>query len=218
MIVQAMILIVLFTGFLVNYEFEQKTSLVAYSTKRGRKLVWDKLVVSLFTSILATLLILGVTLLVYFVVFDYSGLWNVPISTGFLIEPNEIPFISWWNLSFREYLLLSCALLIVIQILFSLITFCLAMWIRNSYIVFTMFGVILGAGMLLPGYMPKDGTMLFYTTFTPFTLILGVKKWWMESGAFTTFKYYEVITVSAWSVALLLAAWFCISRFTRENL
>ncbi|MBY6037277.1 hypothetical protein KUV80_11455 [Fictibacillus nanhaiensis] len=217
-IFQAMILIVLFTAFLVNYEFEQKTSLVAYSTKRGRHLVWDKLVVALLSSLVATFTLLGTTLLVYFLVFDYSGLWNVPISTGFLIELNEIPFISWWNFTFLEYLLLSCALLMICQVIFALLTFCLSMWIRNSYIVFTIFGVIFGAGVLLPGYIPKDNLLILYTHFSPFVLVMNVKKWWMESGAFTSFKHYEVITVSAWLIALLLIAWFSISRFTRENL
>ncbi len=217
-IFQAMILVVLFTGFIVNYEFEQKTSLVAYSTKRGRKLVWDKLMVALFSSTLATLLLLGITLLVYFMVFDYSGLWNVPISTGFLIELNNIPLISWWNLTFLEYLLLSCILVVICQMIFALITFSLSMWIRNSYMVFTVFGVIFGAGLLVPSKIPKDSVMLLYSHFSPFVLVMNVKKWWMESGVFTTFKYYEVVTVAAWSVALILLSWFFIHRFTRENL
>ncbi|MFG6496144.1 ABC transporter permease subunit [Fictibacillus sp. UD] len=217
-IFQAMILVVLFTGFIVNYEFEQKTSLLAYSTKRGRKLVWDKLIVALFSSTVATLLLLCTTLFVYFSVFDYRGLWNVPISTGFMIELNNIPFISWWNLTFLEYLLLSCTLVLICQVIFALITFCLSMWIRNSYMVFTVFGVIFGAVLLLPSRIPKDSVMLLYSHYSPFMLVMNVKKWWMESGVFTTFKYYEVMTVSLWSIALMLLAWFCIRRFTRENL
>jgi len=217
-IFQAMILIVLFTTFIVNYEFEQKTFLVAYSTKRGRKVVWDKLFVSLFTSILMTVVLLAATLLGYFIVFDYSGLWTVPISTGFLIEMNEIPFISWWNFTFLEYLLLTCVLVVVCQIIFVLLTFCTSMWIRNSYIVFVIFGVFFSAGLLLPSIIPKNSTMLLYTHFSPFTLAMNVKKWWMESGVFKAFKYYEIITVSGWLVALLLTAWFFINRFSRENL
>lgn len=217
-IFQAMILVVLFTGFIVNYEFEQKTSLVAYSTKRGRKLVWDKLLVALFSTTIATLLLLSTTLVVYFTVFDYQGLWNVPISTGFLIELNDIPLISWWNLTFLEYLLLSCTLVLTCQFIFTLITFCLSMWIRNSYMVFTVFGVIFGVGLLLPSKIPKDNVMLLYSHFSPFVLVMNVKKWWMESGVFTTFKLYEVMTVSLWLIALMLLAWFCITRFTRENL
>lgn len=84
--------------------------------------------------------------------------------------------------------------------------------------VFTVFGVIFGAGLLLPSRMPKDSVILLYSHFSPFVLVMNVKKWWMESGVFTTFKYYEVITVSSWSAALMLLAWFCISRFSRENL
>lgn len=217
-IFQVMILVVLCTSFLVNDEFEQRTEFVTYSTKRGRKLIWDKLIVSIIFTLCAILALLGITLGVYFLVFDYSGLWNVPISTGFLIEPNNIPFISWWELSFFEYLLLSSGLFVGCQLIFCLISFCLSIWVKNSYVVFTLFGLILGAGILLPGYMPRDGWMIFYSNFTPFTLILGVKKWWMESGAFTSFKYYEITTVSAWLTALTLTSWLCTRFFYRQNL
>ncbi|ANC78893.1 hypothetical protein ABE65_019645 [Fictibacillus phosphorivorans] len=215
---QAMILIVLFTAFIVNYEFEHKTALVSYATKRGRRLMWDKLLVSIFTSTLVTVALLAITLSVYFIVFDYSSLWNVPISTGFLIELNNIPFISWWDVTFIQYLFMSCGLVVICQILFVLITFCLSMLIRNSYIVFTFFGVIFLAGLYIPSLMPKESTMLLYTHFSPFILVMNVKKWWMESGVFTTFKYYEIITVTGWLVALLLTAWLFIKRFTRENI
>ncbi|MBN3553910.1 hypothetical protein JYA63_06525 [Fictibacillus nanhaiensis] len=218
MLFQAMILIVLFTAFIVNYEFEHKTSLVAYATKRGRRLMWDKLLVSIFTSTLVTVVLLAITLFVYFMVFDYSSLWNVPISSGFLIELNKIPFISWWNVTFIQYLLMSCGLVVICQILFVLITFCLSMLIRNSYIVFTLFGVIFLAGLYVPSIIPKDSTMLLYAHFSPFILVMNVKKWWMESGVFTTFKFYEVITVTGWLIALLLTAWLLIKRFARENI
>jgi hypothetical protein len=218
MLFQAMILIVLFTAFIVNYEFEHKTYLVAYATKRGRRLMWDKLLVSIFTSTLLTVTLLAMTLSVYFIVFDYSGLWNVPISTGFLIELNNIPLIGWWNVTFIQYLLMSCSLVVICQILFVLITFCLSMMIRNSYIVFTLFGVVFLAGLYIPSLIPKNSTMLLYTHFSPFILVMSVKKWWMESGVFTTFKYYEIITVTGWLLALLLTAWLFIKRFARENI
>ncbi|WP_171005576.1 ABC transporter permease subunit [Bacillus sp. E(2018)] len=218
MLFQGMILIVLFTAFIVNYEFEHKTALVTYATKRGRRLMWDKLLVSIFASTLVTVALLAITLSVYFIMFDYSGLWNVPISTGFLIELNNIPFISWWDVTFIQYLLMSCGLVVNCQILFVLITFCLSMLIRNSYIVFTLFGVLFMAGLYIPSLMPKDSTMLLYTHFSPFILVMNVKKWWMENGVFTTFKYYEIITVTGWLVASLLTAWLFIKRFARENI
>ncbi|MDE3838832.1 hypothetical protein C0966_05485 [Bacillus methanolicus] len=217
-IFQAMLLVVLFTAFLVNYEYDQHTYLLTYSTKRGRKLMWDKLAASLFASVMVTAFLLFGTFVVYFLVFDYSRLWKVPISTGFLIEPNNAPFISWWNFTFIEYFLLGCLLLLICQILFTLITFVLSMWIRNSYVVFIIFGVLLGAGILLPGKMPLDSNTIFYAHFTPFVLMLGSKKWWMESGAFTTFQYYELITLGIWLPLFMLTTFLCIKRFYHQNL
>jgi hypothetical protein len=218
MIFEAMILVVLFTAFLAHYERDQGSDLVAFSTRRGRRLMWDKLISALLASFILTLLLMVGTLGSYFFAVDYSRLWTVPISTGFMIEPDGNPFISWWKLTFIEYLLLGLGLVLILQLLFTLITFVLSIWVRNSYFVFIIFAVAFGLGLLLPGKMPMDSNLSLYTVFNPASLVLGVKKWWMESGAFTTFKYFEVITVSLWLSIFILAAWFSMKRFYQQNL
>lgn len=217
-IFQAMILVVLFTAFLAHYEKDQGSDLVAFSTRRGRRLMWDKLMSALIASLILTVLLMVGTLGTYFFAVDYSRLWHVPISTGFMIEPDGNPFISWWKLTFIEYLFLSLGLVLVLQLLFTLITFVLSIWVRNSYFVFIIFAVVFGLGLLVPGKMPMDSNLSLYTVFNPASLVLGVKKWWMESGAFTTFKYFEVITVSLWLSVFILASWFSMKSFYQRNL
>lgn len=218
MIFQAMILAVLFTAFLTHYEQDQGSHLVAYSTKRGRRLMWDKLCSALIASFVITGFLMAGTMGTYFLTVDYSQLWNVPISTGFLIEPDGSPLISWWDLTFIEYLLLGLAFILILQLLFTLITFVLSIWVRNSYFVFIIFAVAFELGLLLPGKMPMDSNLSLYTVFNPSSLVLGSKKWWMESGAFTPFKYFEVITVSLWLSVFILAVWFSMKKFHQRNL
>jgi hypothetical protein len=218
MIFQAMILAVLFTAFLTHYEQDQGSHLVAYSTKRGRKLMWDKLCSALIASVVITGFLMAGTMGTYFLTVDYSRLWSVPISTGFLIEPDGNPLISWWHLTFIEYLLLGLAFILILQLLFTLITFVLSIWVRNSYFVFIIFAVAFGLGLLLPGKMPMNSNLSLYTVFNPSSLVLGSKKWWMESGAFTPFKYFEVITVSLWLSVFILAVWFSMKKFHQRNL
>jgi len=218
MIFQAMILVVLFTAFLAHYEQDQGSYLVAYSTKRGRRLMWDKLWSSLIASVVITVFLMVGTMGAYFLAVDYSRLWNVPISTGFLIEPDGSPLISWWQLSFIQYLFLGLAFILILQLLFTLITFVLSIWVRNSYFVFIIFAIAFGLGLLLPGKMPMDSNLSLYTVFNPSSIVLGSKKWWMESGPFTTFKYFETITVSVWMTLFILAVWFSMKKFHHRNL
>ncbi|WP_110111861.1 hypothetical protein [Bacillus sp. CGMCC 1.16541] len=216
--IEAVLLIALVTAFIVNYEFDQRTSLVTYSTKRGRKVVKDKLRAAIIASMTMVAFLLSSTLITYFLVFDYSRLWHVPISSGFLTESNNMALMSWWKLSFLQYVVLSCLFVFVCQFLVTFMTFVLSMWIRNSYVVFFLFLIVVGLFILLPGELPRDSQWIIYAHYTPFTLMLGAKKWWMESGAFTTFRYYELVTVSLWLVLLVTTSLVCIKRFYQQNL
>lgn len=215
---QIMLLVVLFTAFLTNYEFDQGSHLVTFSTKRGRGLMWDKLLAALSATGMVTALLLLATFGTYFLAVDYSRLWHLPISTGFMIEPDGNPFISWWDLSFIQYFWLGILMIFVLQVLFTLITFVLSLWMKNSYVVFIVFAILFGLGLLIPGEMPKDSVLSLYTTFNPSSLVLGSKKWWMESGAFTTFKYYEMVTAGVWLAGFILAGWFSMKKFQTRNL
>ncbi|WLR54568.1 hypothetical protein LC048_19400 [Mesobacillus subterraneus] len=215
---QIMLLVVLFTAFSTNYEFDQGTHLVAFSTRRGRMLMWDKLLAALSATGMVTAFLLLATFGTYFIAVDYSRLWHMPISTGFMIEPDGNPFISWWNFSFIQYFWLGILLIFVLQILFTLITFVLSLWLKNSYVVFIVFAILFGLGLLVPGEMPKNSVLSLYTTFNPSSLVLGSKKWWMESGAFTTFKYFEMVTAGVWMSGFILAGWFSMKKFHMRNL
>lgn len=215
---QLTILTVLITAFIMNYEFDQRTALSMYTTKRGRKLVWDKLIVASGMAFLTAIILMTVTLLCYFWVFDYDGLWNVPISSGFLTENNNVPFISWWNLTFGQFLAVACSVLLILQLLFCLLVFCLSVWIKNTYIVFTVFAIIFGAGLILPDMMPRDGMMIFYTHYSPFVLLLGLKKVFMARDPFTMTPYFEVITLALWLSCLCILAWFCMRQFKGQNI
>lgn len=217
-IIQAMLLVVLFTAYVTNYEYDQGSYLVAFSTKRGRSLMWDKLLAALTASAMATMFLVLATFGSYFLAVDYSRLWHIPISTGFLIEPDGNPFISWWDFSFIEYFLLGILLIFLLQMLFTLITFVLSLWIKNSYVVFIVFAILFGLGLLVPGEVPKNSILSLYSAFNPSSLVLGSRKWWMESGAFTSFQYYETITISSWLALFIFASWFSMKKFHTRNL
>lgn len=214
---QSLILIVLMTGFLLTYEFENRTASVTYTTKRGRRLQLDKLLVSLGASVLATTVLVGSTLAAYFLRFDYSGVWHVPISSHFNSE-SGMAYLSWWNLSFAEYLLASIVLIYLCQLLFTAFTAVLALFIRNSYLVFITFAIIFGAAVLLPGIVPTSSNLLFITMFTPFTLILNPHIWWTGNGTLTIFSYYEQATIVSWTIIIVLASIFALKRFGKSNL
>ncbi|BBI31261.1 hypothetical protein [Cohnella abietis] len=214
---QIMILVVLITGYISKYEFEHRTHLLAYSTKRGRKLAVDKLLVSIVASGIVTTILVGLTFAAYFIIYDYSRLWHVPISSFFNAE-YKLPYISWWNMSFLTFLLCSVALVYACQLLFSAVTFVLSTFIRNSYYIFAGFAILFGLILLLPSVVPFDSNAVLLSVYTPFNLVLNPQNRFMEGGAFGTSKYYEIITIAAWSLLLLTLCWLSIKRFMKQNI
>lgn len=216
-IYEIMILTVLIMGFVINYEYENKTSLLVYSSKRGRDIIKDKFIVGLASTVLVTTIIFAFTLGLYFIVFDYSGLWGVPISNYFAQE-YIMPYMSWWNLSIMEYLILGISTVYIIEAIFSVITFIISKVIKNTYIVFGIFVILVGGGLALPSLIPMSWDISMVAVFTPFTLIFNPSWWFMQKGASQSFKYYELIILGVWvAVTGLLALW-CIKKFKRENI
>ena len=217
LIYELMILVVLITAFITNYEFEHRTSLIAYTTKRGRKLVLDKLVAAIGGTMVVMAGLIGITLSMFFFTYDYSVLWNVPISSYFNAEA-KLPYISWWNVSFLEYLALFVLFTILIQLLFSGVSFFLSVLLKNTYLVFFVFVIFLGIGFIIPGYMPRDSILIFLMNFNPSVLILNPQEWLMGNGPFTMHPYYEVITIGGWGAAVGVLGGISIIHFKKESL
>lgn len=216
-IIQMMILIVLIATYIMNYEFENGTSLVTYSSKRGRKLIYDKL-----KAITAAVLILGTVLLAivlttFFSIYDYSGIWNTSVSSFFNWERTML-YMSWFKLTVKEHLILMILLTYSCFLIFTGIAFVLGRFVKNSFIGFISFFIISGIALLLPSFIGGNIRLIIYSAFTPFTLVLNPAMRFMESGGLTNFKYYELITVIAWSIIMAIAMGYAIKSFKKQSI
>ncbi|RXZ79044.1 hypothetical protein EBB07_24650 [Paenibacillaceae bacterium] len=216
MMFELLVLVVLITGYVTKYEFENRTQSLVYSTKRGRNLAVDKLFVSLAATVIVTTVIIGFALAVYFSTYSYSGLWQVPISSYFNGE--KFPLISWWEMSVLTYLLGVVIVVYFVQLLFSAIAFLLAHFLSNSYLVLVGFAICYGGAILLSSLIPLHSNAVFISYFTPFHLILNPHRFFTEGGAFLTFKGYEMTTISCWMVLLTIACLFTLKRFKHQSI
>lgn len=216
-IFEIIILAALITAYLVNYEFDNNTEAITYTTKRGRRLILDKLYTAMVSNIFAATVILITSLSLYFIIYDYSEVWNVPISSYFNGESN-LPYMSWWNMSFIQYLFSCVGLVYISTLIFTGITFLITRATKNTYIAFFLFAIIFGLFLAVPSFIPRSSNVIFIGAFTPFYLVMNPFKWFMESGAFTTFKYYELITVSIWLVLLSIFSALSIKKFKKQDI
>lgn len=215
LLIESLILSVLVTAYVMNFEFDRGTYLLAYSSKRGRNLWHDKFFAALITNVSILSILLAISLAVYFSVFSYREFWHVPISSSF--NAGKEWFMSWWNLSFIEYLAAAVVLSYLLIILFTLITVVLARWIRNSYLVFFTFLCIFGAIFINQGMFENSSMLFLLGSFTPVHLILNSFVWFMQR-TITFTAYYEIITVVAWYVILLLTIFYSAKNFQKCDL
>lgn len=211
------IIVVLLTTFILNYEFDNRTSLTVYSTKKGRNIIKDKLLASILSTLIFTTVILVVTLGVFFMVFDYSRVWGTSINSFFNWE-NQLPYISWFNLTIAQYLGSIIGIIYILQLIFLGITFILCKFIRSTYKAFTVFFIVYGIGILLPEIMNINLKSLVVSVFTPFTLAFNLSTRFMGFGMIYPMKYYEMITLSIWIIGVSILGYFSIKSFKRESI
>ncbi len=207
----------LITSFLLSHEFDAKTYLLTYSTKCGRKLQLEKLKVALMSISVITLVMVSATLAIYFIVYDYSGLWSVPMSSAFKSE-GLFFIISAWNMTFLQYLLAVIMVIWISQLLFVLLVFCLSKFIRSGYLVTITFAIIFGFALVASGFLPMSSNVRFYADFNPFSMITYSQALFLLTGTSNLSKYYEIATIGVWSVLLIISALFCYRRFNKSDL
>lgn len=210
---QIMILIALIVSFLVNYEIENSTTLVVYSSRRGRKLLLDKLKAITYTVLPISTGLLIIVLATYFSIYDYSRVFNTSISSFFNWEAT-FPNISWFSLTVKEYLIWIIILIYIAILIFIGIAFVVARFIKNSYVSFVVCCILNGLGLILPSLMPASNKLFIYTTFTPFTLVYNLSARFMQNS-FTNFKYYELMTLSIWLIISGYSIFYAIKSFKK---
>ena len=215
-IFEIIILVVLMTAYLINFEFDNKTNLLVYSTKRGRKNIKDKFVICVVSSIGVSVIILGVTLLTYFINFDYSEVLNVPITSAFNWE-YKLPYISLFDYTVLERLQLSILIVIICAVIFTTITFIICALIKNSYLVIFIFFILFGISLLIPQAISNSSALLIYSQYNVFQLIINSHMWFMDMGPFML-RNYEVITIATNATVVSLLAFLTMKKFKREDI
>ena len=215
-LIEIMILVVLGVVFLINYERENKPLGLVSATKRGRNLIKDKAIVGLMYSILVAIIILGITLIVYFSVFDYSKIWNVPISSALNWEVG--PHISWYNLTVLQNLLISIGVVLIISLISGGISLSLCLFLKSSYKAFFAFFILFGGLFMLPGLFSMSSKLVIWSYFNIFVLTLNPQKWFAEAGALLTSKYYIEGTLISNGIIVTIISLILIKRFKKVDI
>ena len=221
LIIEGMILSILIALFSAGFEKTNETEGIVFTTQTGRNVQINKLAASLVVGLGSYLLLTFVTLLAYFIVHDYSTLWQSYVSNIFNYRNDIIagyrPFVTWQSHTILSYLLSKIGITLGLLVSLILSTFIVEMVIRNSYISFLIILIINAIFIVLPMVL-SNSTLGFYAILSPVWLWLKHSVWFTDGDVDIMWKNFEIIGTSHSIVILILVISFVFYRFRRRDL
>lgn len=214
--VQGVIIVLILTSFLYNYEFENNTGHLVYSCKKGRG-EKEKLWASIICSIIFITILLVIPLSIFFTVFDYSRVFNSSIDSIF--NWGSIwPHLSWYNLTVKEFLILNIGVIYIVNIMISIITGIFSRKFKNTYITFFVFALFYGIIYLIPSIINFSFLLKTIATFTPITLTHNIQFSFTLFSTVIPTKYFEIITIILWIFILTIGYKISSRKFKKEDI
>lgn len=212
---EGVLLVALLTAFITNYEFEKKTQLVVYATKNGRKLTWYKGLASFIGSLSVIALLFGSAFIAYFTMYDYSAVWNIPISSVFNWE-GILPYITWWEIPLWKYFIFAISILSSVLLIVSALTFIIGIFLKNTYITWCICILLLVSMFVVPFYF-TNSTAQWLMHFNITLLLLNPDKYFDGGTSYMMMQYHELYTLILWGNISILGSLLAIRYFNRKD-
>ena len=215
---ESAILAMLGTLYLLGYEGMHRTECLACSSRTGRRLRRLKVLVALPASAALHGLLAVCTLAPYFLLYDYSGIWDASVSSQFNYFSDMLvvrPFLTWGDFTVGQYLAAALALGAVLTTAFSLLASVCGTLVRNPYLAALALGVVCFGGMGLISVLGELGWWAAYliACFQPVMIWLSCSAWFTELGLSALLPWQETIKRTEPAVllgggVLLALGWF----------
>ncbi len=189
---EGIMLALIVTLTVICHENGQHTDQIIYSSRKGTGVMKTKLLTSILLSVAAFALLLLLTLLFYFIRWDYSGIWHSSVSSQFNYLYDYIvikPFITWVPLTVSQYLAAVFALSLLLLIVFCLLAGVVGMITQDAFRGFIFCLVLAGLMMCLPSFFRSAGLDLLYFVSNLSPVIL----WYQQGQWFTDFGYSSLL-------------------------
>lgn len=220
---ESILLAALLTLFSLGYESQNRTELLVYSTKSGRRIVCAKLAASLLAGLACYAVLFILTLIPFAILYHLGDFLNMNVSSSFnylnawMISK---PFLTWRSFTLGQYLAATAALGALLTCIFSLFAAVCALLCRNVYTAFLAW-FITAAGMLAAAsFFAEQGLWggYFAVMFLPVPVWFEQQLWFTELGGNALMPWQEtagtVASLALFAVLTLLAA----RRFGRKDL
>lgn len=207
--------------YLMGYEQMNHTVGQVCASRTGRLLWANKMAAAVLSAVMLYFMLAGVTLLVYFSLWDYSGVWQDSVSSRFNYLTDMLytrPFLTWHDFTVGAYLVAVLCLGAVLVVVFGLMAAVCAMVLCNVYGAALVLALVLFGGIGLGSLCSQCRAwgVYFITTMQPSAVWLSVNVWFTESGISAFLPWQEVISVAlhlmVCGIMVMISLWFFMRR------
>lgn len=208
--------------YLLGYEEISRTGQQIASSRVGRRLYQTKVFSGLAAGLALYVLLAIMTLLPYFTLWDYGGVWGASVSSQFnyLLESMlRRPFFTWADFTVVGYLAATLAVGGGLTAVFCLLAAVCGILVRNIYLSALTLGLIclglLTAVSVCGGL--KWWTLYFILTLQPMLTCLSSGGWFTEMGMSGAVPWQETASVALNLTLLGLGVMLALKRFSRKD-
>ena len=219
---ESAILAMLGTLYLLGYEGLNHTEGLTCSSRTGRQLQRVKVLAALPASAALYGLLALCTLAPYFMLYDYSGIWDASVSSQFNYYADMLlvrPFLTWGDFTVGQYLAAALALGAALTAVFSLLASMCGTLVRNPYLAALALGVVCFGGMGVISVLGELGWWAAYliACFQPVMVWLACNAWFTELGLTAVLPWQESIAVGLNFLLLGGGTLLALRRFDRKD-
>ena len=184
--------------FLLGYENQQRTAAGVYASCTGRKLCRCKVLAGITWALAVYLLLAAVTLGIFLLFWDWSGVWGGSVSSQFnyvidLFYPR--PFFTWTDFTVGGYLAAAVGLGGLLTVVFALLAAICGTLMRNVYLSALLLTLLLCGGAAAQALCAQAGLWMGYAllTFQPVSVWLYINGWFTELGLNAFIPWQETV-------------------------
>lgn len=209
--------------YLLGQEALTHTEGLLCASRRGRSLWKNKIAAGLLSGTLLYALLSFLTLLPYFLLWDYSSVWNQSVSSRFNYIQDLLitkPFITWADFTVAQYLAATLLLGAFLILLFSLLAAICGLCIRNTYLLVLFLLLFFAGGLSLSTLFADQKLWVPYllSYLQPICLWLSQNVWFTESGSVAAFAWQEVLGTAGNLILFGLGSALALKYFYRKDL
>jgi hypothetical protein len=180
---------------------------VICASATGRTILLRKLFAALTAAAAFFAVLLGATLALYFLRFDYSAVWNDNVSSLYnhAVDDYFKPLITWSDFSVGRLALAYAGMTAGLAFCFALLGFAVGAFIRGGYGAVLASVGLCAAMFVAEPLFPCGGALRNAANLTPVQLIVNIGGWFTDGDADLLWRDFERLGL-ALSLLLLAAA------------